>query len=363
MKNEIKRYRKEIDKVDSKILELLNKRARHVIKIGKIKKGVAADFHSPERERQIYERLEKENKGPFPQEGVRAIFREIMSASLSLEQPLRVSYLGPQATFTHLACMQQFGNSAHYLPTSSIKEVFNEVEKGEANYGVVPIENSTEGIVSSTLDIFVDSNIKIVGEILLEVSHNLMSKTGRIEDIKKIYSHPQPVAQCRHYLENNLSKIPIIEVSSTAKAAEMAAEDHSSGAIASELAASLYGLKIVKRKIEDNIYNLTRFLIIGKKKLPKTGRDKTSIMFSVKDEVGALFNMLKPFAENKINLTKIESRPSKKKAWEYIFYADMDGHIEEDKVKRALHDLEKGCLFFKILGSYPAAKESGVKGR
>lgn len=364
MKNEIKRHRKEIDRIDSKILELLNKRARYVIEIGKIKKGAKAEFHSPERERKIYERLEGENKGPFPQEGVRAVFREIMSASLSLEQRLRVAYLGPKATFTHLACMQQFGDSAQYLPASSIKEVFNEVEKGEAEYGVVPIENSTEGIVSSTLDIFVDSDVKIVGEILLEVSHNLMSKSGRMEDIKKIYSHPQPAAQCRIWLENNLPDIPITEVSSSAKAAEISAEDLQAGAIASELAAKIYGLKIAKKRIEDNIHNFTRFLIIGKKSLPRSGKDKTSIMFSVKDEVGALFNMLKPFSESRINLTKIESRPSRKRAWEYIFYVDMDGHIEEDRVKRALNNLEKRSLFLKILGSYPAAGNlSALSGR
>jgi len=265
------------------------------------------------RERQILERLEKLNPGPFPNNALRAVYREILSASLSLEQPLKVAYFGPKATFTHLAAMQQFGSSAQYIPLGSIKEVFDTVEREHVNYGVIPIENSTEGVVSYTLDMFIDSDLKIAAEIMTEISHNLLSLTGKMEDIKRVYSHPQATAQCRGWLEKNLPGIHVVEASSTAKAAELATKEQKSGAIASELAAMLYGLKILQRRIEDVINNYTRFLVISNKHPSRTGRDKTSIMFTIKDRVGALYSMLEPFAKNRINLTKIESRPSRKK--------------------------------------------------
>jgi chorismate mutase/prephenate dehydratase len=348
-------YRQQIDQIDEQILKLLNERAKIAISIGKIKKESQAEIHAPNREREIYSRLEQLNSGPFPTEAVRHVFREIISASLALEQPLKVAYLGPRATFTHMACMQQFGLSAMYIPVNSIKEVFNEVERGRADYGVVPIENSTEGVVNHTLDMFVDSPLKIAGEILQEVTHHLLSKTGRLEDIHKIYSHPHAIAQCKTWLENNLSGIPVLETYSTAKAAEICVEDPSVGAIASEVAAKLYGLQIVKRRIEDNINNFTRFLVIATKSPPCTGKDKTSIMFSIKDRVGALYDILRPFSTHGINLTKIESRPSKKKAWEYIFYVDLEGHQDDARVKAALEGLRSQCLFLKVLGSYPTA--------
>lgn len=356
--DEIQGRRKEIDDIDSEILRLLNRRAEIVIEIGKVKKNEKVEFHSPEREREILERLEKNNPGPFPNEALRAVYREILSASLSLEQPLRVAYFGPKATFTHLAAMQQFGFSAQYIPVESIKEVFDAVEREHVDYGVVPVENSTEGVVSYTLDMFIDSDLKIAAEIMTEISHNLLSLTGKIEDIKKIYSHPQATAQCRGWLESNLPKIPIIEATSTARAAEIAAQDPSAGAIASELAAMLYGLQIVQKRIEDVINNYTRFLVIAKRHLSRTGNDKTSIMFSIKDRVGALHSMLEPFARNEINLTKIESRPSRKKAWDYLFFVDFEGHIEDEKIKMTLEEVKNECLFLKVLGSYPAGKIS-----
>jgi chorismate mutase/prephenate dehydratase len=327
------------------------------MKIGKFKKASLSDLHAPARELEIYERLFRLNKGPFPDEALRAVFREILSGSLSLEGPLKVAYLGPKATFTHLASQRQFGFSASYVPVNSIKEVFSEVERGRADYGVVPIENSTEGVVNYTLDMFVDSPLKIVGEVMQEVSHHLMNKSGKIEDLKHLYSHPQPIAQCRVWLENHLPHIPTTEVSSTARAAELCNEDSSAAAIASELAAQLYGLRIIQRRIEDNIHNFTRFLVIARKGLGRTGRDKTSIMFTIRDRVGALHDMLKPFPEYGINLTKIESRPSRKKAWEYIFFVDLEGHQEDEKVRKALEQLNERCLFLKVLGSYPVAKE------
>ncbi|OGW57047.1 MAG: prephenate dehydratase [Nitrospirae bacterium RIFCSPLOW2_12_42_9] len=350
---ELEKLRKEIDRTDLEILRLLNERAKIAIDIGKIKKEEKLTAHVPQREREIYERLMKENKGPFPNEVLRVVFREIISASLALEQPLRVAYLGPKATFTHLACMKQFGFFANYIPVGSIREVFSEVERGRADYGVVPIENSTEGVVNHTLDMFIESNLKITSEVLQEVSHHLLSLSGVTEDIKCIYSHPHAIAQCSTWVHNNLSQVPIVEVSSTARAAEMCMDDPSGAAIASELAAQLYGLKIVKNHIEDYTNNYTRFLVIAKNNVQKSGRDKTSVMFSIKDRVGALYNVLKTFTENDINLTKIESRPSRKKAWDYVFFVDLVGHIEDEKVKKALGKLEPQCLFLKVLGSYP----------
>ncbi|MFH1626244.1 MAG: prephenate dehydratase [Pseudomonadota bacterium] len=353
---ELEGLRAGVDAIDAKILELLNERAELAIKIAETKIKHKMDFYAPDREFKIYERLTKINKGPFPSEAIRPVFREIISASLSLEQPIKIAYLGPKATFTHLACIHHFGLSADFIQKRNVPEIFDEVERDGVNFGVVPIENSTEGVVSNTLDMFVDSNLKICAEILLEISHHLMSKTGNIEDIEKVYSHPHAIAQCRNWLENNLPNIPVLDVASTAVAAQNAADDPSVAAIASEFAATLYDLRIVKRKVEDNINNFTRFLVIGKKEPEKRGNDKTSIMFSVKDEVGALHRMLEPFARNDINLTKIESRPLKKKAWEYIFFLDMEGHVSDENVKNALEELRKNSLFLKILGSYPRAR-------
>ena len=354
----IPELRKKIDEIDSEILKLLNQRAGVVIEVGKEKAKLDLDFHVPQREEQIFQRLTSQNPGPFPTEAVRSVYREIISACLSLEHPLKVAYLGPKATFTHLACLKNFGLSAHLVPVRNIDEVFAEVEKGRSDYGVVPVENSTEGVISHTLDMFVDSDLKICGEILLEVSHNLLSKSNSLEQITKIYSHPHAIAQSSKWLKDNLSDVRIFEVSSTANAAEMAAEEEGAGAIASELAANLYNLKVLAARIEDSSSNFTRFLITSKKTAARAQHSKTSIMFSIKDRVGALLAMLQPFAKYSINLTKIESRPSKKKAWEYVFFVDFDGHLEEERVKKALEELSENCVFLKVLGSYPKASQN-----
>jgi chorismate mutase / prephenate dehydratase len=349
-------YRQAIDRIDDEIIRLLNERSKSVIEIGKIKKekDAAANLHTPGREAAIIERLTKLNTGPFPSEAIRSVYREIMSASLSLEGPQKVAYLGPRATFTHMACMQKFGSSAQYVPVHSIKEVFSEVERGRANFGVVPIENSTEGVVNHTLDMFIDSNLLIYGEVLQEVSHHLLSTSGLIESVKKVYSHPHAIAQCRNWLETNLPHVPTVEAPSTARAAELCIEEPSSAAIASELAGQLYGLKVIKARIEDNLNNVTRFLVLSQKPSERTGKDKTSLMLSVKDKVGALYDLLRPFASHGISMTKIESRPSQRKAWEYIFFVDVEGHIGEERVSRAVEEIKGRCLFMKILGSYPA---------
>jgi chorismate mutase/prephenate dehydratase len=252
-----------------------------------------------------------------------------------------------------LACLTQFGLSAAYLPFNSIHEVFEEVERGRVHYGVIPIENSIEGVVNHTLDMFVDSNLLICGEVSLEISHNLLAQTEDIGAVAKIYSHPHAIAQCRGWLENNMPSVPVYEVSSTARAAEMVLEEPTAAAIASEAAAHLYGLKIVKKRIEDHLHNFTRFLVIGKTPAKHTGDDKTSILFSIKDRVGALYNMLEPFAKYGINMTKIESRPSRKKVWEYVFFVDLEGHVEDEDVRESLNELAEKCIFLKVLGSYP----------
>ena len=354
MSRNMPEYRKEIDRIDDQIIRLLNERSKSVIEIGKLKKEKNADanLHTAGREAEIIERLTKLNTGPFPHEAVRSVYREIMSASLSLEAPQKVAYLGPRATF-HMACMQKFGSSVQYVPVHSIKEVFSEVERSRANFGVVPIENTTEGVVNYTLDMFIDSNLLIYGEVLQEVSHHLLSKSGLIEDVKKIYSHPHALAQCRNWLETNLPHVPAVEVASTARAAELCTDEPASAAIASELAGQLYGLKVIKARIEDNLNNFTRFLILSQKPSERTGKDKTSLMLSVKDKVGALYDLLRPFASHGINMTKIESRPSQRKAWEYIFFVDVEGHINEERVNRAVEEIKGRCLFMKILGSYP----------
>ncbi len=348
--------RRQIDDIDDRILDLLNRRAEVVVAVGKAKTGSQQQFYVPSREQEIYRRLAERNAGPFPTEAIRRVFREVISASLALEHPMKVAFLGPQATFTHVAAMQQFGFSAQLLPQKSIAVVFDEVLRGRVQYGVVPVENSNEGVVSHTLDLFMELDLQINAEILLEISHDLLSASGDLNRVRKVVSHAQALGQCRKWLEENLPDVPLVDVASTALAAQMVAEDDSSAAIASAMAASLYDLRVVRQKIEDNPNNFTRFLVIGPSSPAPTGRDKTSIMFSVRDEPGILYRMLEPFSKRAINLSKIESRPYKKKAWEYIFFLDMEGHSQKDPIREAIAELKGYCTLFKVLGSYPRAR-------
>lgn len=352
----LEQLRAEIDALDAGIVEALNRRATIAAAVGRLKASQDRDFHVPSREREVYQRVARLNQGPLPEEALRSIFREIMSACLALESPVHVAFLGPPATFTHLAAQQQFGLSAQLVPQKSIPAVFEEVEKGRALYGVVPVENSTEGMVSHTLDMFVESDLKITAEVLLEVSHDLLSRTGRMEDVRKVYSHPQALAQCRHWLEENLPNVPLVDVASTALAAQIVAEDLNAAAIAGCSAAEHYGLKVVRSRIEDQVNNFTRFIVVSRKMAEPSGNDKTSILFSVKDEPGILYRMLEPFARRGVNLSKIESRPVKTKAWEYIFFLDMAGHVSDPPVRDAIEELRGFCQFLKILGSYPKAR-------
>ncbi len=354
-------WRKEIDAIDTEIVELLNKRTEFVVKIGKLKSKENKEFYQPDRERMIYARLEELNKGPFPTSAVKNVFREIMSASLSVEQPLKVAFLGPVATFTHQACIQYFGLSGSLIPKKEIADVFEEVEKGRADFGVVPIENTAEGVVTHTLDMFVTSDLKVCAEVMFEVSLALLNKSGKVGDIQRLCSHPHAIGQCKGWVKENLPDVQLVEVSSTAKAAELAGVEPEAAAIASSAAAELYNLRVIEKNIQDTANNYTRFLVIGKKSAEKTGCDKTSLLFAIKDSPGALFKMLAPFADRGINLTKIESRPLKTKAWEYLFFVDMDGHITETNVAEAVASLESTAMFLKVLGSYPRSKEPGTE--
>lgn len=349
---ELNDLRKKVDVIDSRILALLNQRAQEVIKINEFKKKDNLEFFSSQRESEILRRLKKVNKGPLSFEDIDIIFKEVLSACRSLRKELRIAYLGPQGTFTHLAAIRKFGRKPEYVAAESISEVFEKVEKEEVNYGVVPIENSIEGVVNYTLDMFLLSNLKICSEISIKISHALLGSSG--SDIKRIYSHPQVFAQCRKWISQNMPNIDLVPVESTAKAALALKRDNRGGCIGSKILANIYGLRVIASSIEDFSSNITRFLVIAGDDSASCRYDKTSVLFSIKDKVGALHDALAAFKQYGINLTKIESRPSKKKAWEYYFFVDFQGHRSQPAVQKVLKSLEKKCAFVKILGSYPS---------
>ncbi len=348
-------WRSRINDLDSQLLNLLNQRAEAALRIGDLKRRKDLAYFVPEREAEIIDRLDSLNRGPLPVDAVRAIWREVLSASLALEQPLRVAFLGPSATFTHQAAVQRFGSSAELLPARTIIDVFEDVERSRADYGVVPVENSTEGAVNLTLDRLIDSDALICGELRLDVAQHLLSRAPDLAQIKAVCSHPQALAQCRAWLTEHLPDVAVDEVASTSAAAELAASDSSVAAIASELAARLYELPVLRARIEDSASNSTRFLVIGRRPMGVTGRDKTSILFSMRNEPGALFRVLEPFAAHVLNLTKIESRPARRQPWEYVMFIDFEGHRDTPAVEALLAQIRDRTLFFKILGSYPAA--------
>lgn len=356
---DIKELRVKIDQIDDQLLKLINRRAALAVSIGKekFKKSQAGHFHVPHREREIIRRLTDANKGPFPDESVEAVFREIFSATLALEKPLKIAFLGPETTFSHQAAIKQFGHSCVLSPFNSIEVIFSEVEQGNCAYGIVPVENSTEGVINLTLDCFVDSPLLICDELKLEVSLCLMSKLKDPEHIEVIYSHPQALAQCRNWLNRHLPGIEQIPTSSTASAAQQATGKKNSAAIAGFLAAEVNHLNVLAERIQDRPDNHTRFLVIGKEKAQKAKHNKTAIMFSIKDEAGSLLRALQIFARNKINLTKIQSRPLRHRTWEYLFYLDFEGHDEDQNITRVIDSLRKKSLFMKVLGSFPEAKD------
>jgi chorismate mutase / prephenate dehydratase len=345
-------HRKAIDQLDTQIVRLLNDRTKHVLAIGEIKLKAGEEIYVPHRELAVLQRICRSNTGPITDEQLRAIYREIMSSALALEKTLTIAYLGPEATFTHQAAIKRFGSSLRYTAQKTIADVFTEVSKRRADYGVVPVENSTEGVVTHTLDMFVDSDLKIVSQIVLKVQQCLMSNTPR-KQIKKLYVHPQSLAQCRGWIQNHLPRVELVETSSNARSAELAAREKGAAAIGGLLAAEKYGLEVLEQDIQDNAANATRFLVLGRQCGPPTGADRTSLMVSISDKVGALHHSLAAFRRFRINLTKIESRPSKRKAWEYYFFIDCDGHSQEPKVAKAIALLGKECSYVKVLGSFP----------
>ena len=345
-------HRQAIDQLDAKIVRLLNERTRHVLAIGEIKLKAGEEIYAPHRERAVFDRVCGHNAGPITSGQLRAIYREIMSSALALEKTMVIAYFGPEATFTHQAALQKFGASLGYAAQKTIGDVFTEVSKRTADYGVVPVENSTEGVVTHTLDMFVDSDLKIVSQIVLQIHQCLMGNSP-LAKIKKLYVHPQSYAQCRGWLAKNLPGVEIVEASSNARSAELAAQDKFSASLGGALAAEKYGLKILAKDIQDNTVNVTRFIVLGHTCSPPTGDDRTSMMLSVADKSGALHEAIAAFRKFKINMTKIESRPSKRKAWEYFFFIDCAGHFQDTKVAKAVQTLGKHCNFVKILGSYP----------
>jgi chorismate mutase/prephenate dehydratase len=348
----LKEHRRSIDRLDAEIVRLLNERTRHVQAIGVIKLQRGQEIYAPHRERAVLDRVVRLGRGPLSAEALRNIYREIMSSALAAEKPLTIAYLGPEATFTHQAALQRFGTSLRYEPLKTIADVFSEVARRRADFGVVPVENSTEGVVTHTLDMFTDSELKIVAQIVLPIQQCLMSKAPRAK-IRRLYIHPQSLAQCRNWLERSFPNTEVVETASNARSAELAAAEANAGAIAGLLAAEKYGLPVLEHNVQDNAANATRFLVLGRQSPPHSGRDRTSLMFCIADRVGALHGAIAPFRKYRINMTKIESRPSKRKAWDYFFFVDCDGHYQDAKVARAIADLAKHCAFVKVLGSYP----------
>ena len=344
--------REKIDRIDTELLQLLNARADVVHQVGEIKKRDGLGIYAPEREDALLQRLMERSQGRLPRESIRAIYREIMSAALALEDDLKIAYLGPRGTWTHQASISRFGRSVEYLPQANLADVFDKVTRNLANYGVVPIENSTEGAVTHTLDLFADSPLKICAQIFLPIENNLMAKCPP-EEIEKFYSHPQVFAQCRNWLGRKFHDIPTVETSSTAAAAEIAATEPGAAVLGGSLLAEMHKLEILERSIQDIATNTTRFLVISHNTCPPTGNDRTSLMFSVNDEPGSLHRAILPFEEFEINMSNIESRPSKRRAWEYFFFVDIAGHCEDQKLIDALKHLERHCSFVKLLGSYP----------
>lgn len=352
--------RERIDDIDQRIHELLNERARCAQQVGLSKRteGLStADFYKPEREAQVLRQALERNKGPLRNEEIVRLFREIMSACLAQQEPLKVGFLGPEGTFSQQAVLKHFGHSVRALPLPAISEVFAEVQAGHADFGVVPIENSTEGTVNHTLDMFLVSPLKICGEIELRVRQHLMGRMQGLQNVVRVCSHPQSLAQCRQWLDENLSKVERVPVSSNAEAARRARDEDGTAAIAGETAAEVYGLNVLVAEIEDTPDNTTRFLVIGRKLFSASGQDKTTLLVSAGDtqSPGALHKLLGPLAKNGITMTRIESRPSRRKKWDYVFFIDVVGHADRPPLKTALDDLKQASSLFRVLGSYPVA--------
>jgi chorismate mutase/prephenate dehydratase len=352
---DLNELRARIDAIDGQLVELLNQRTGIALDIGHLKSRQAGEVYVPAREKEVLQRVAALNQGPLKPESLTAIYREVMSAALALEKSVKVAYLGPPSTFSHQAARGRFGGSVEYLSCETISDVFDAVEKKMADYGVVPVENSTEGAVTYTLDRLVDTPLKICAEIYLPISQCLLAAVPR-ERIKKLYSHPQVLGQCRQWLQREMSGVDLIPVASTARAAELAAKEDGAAALASHLAAEIYSLQILESDVQDLSGNTTRFLVMANSFGRPTGEDKTSMLFAVQHKAGALYGALESFKTFKLNMTKIESRPSRGKAWEYYFFVDVEGHIQDPAVANAIGEMAGHCVLSTVLGSYPRAK-------
>lgn len=356
-KHTLESLRKKIDKIDSLLIDSISERARCAQQVAEVKENQGEQaYYKPEREAQVLRRVMEKNQGPLGNEDMARLFRQIMSACLALEQPVKVAYLGPEGTFTQEAALKHFGDSAVSVPQSAIDEVFREVLSGSCHYGVVPVENSTEGVISHTLDSFMDSSLKICGEVELRIHQHFMVGTNTDKkNISRVYSHAQSLAQCRQWLNSNFPAIERVAVSSNAEAAKRVQGEWNSAAIAGDMACELYSLEKLHQKIEDNPDNSTRFLIIGREEVPKSGIDRTSLVVSVRNKPGALHDLLEPFQRHNVDMTRLESRPSRSSKWTYVFFIDLEGHIDDPAVANVLEELNSQVVELKVLGSYPCA--------
>lgn len=349
--------RRAIDEIDTGLIELLDRRARVARRVGQLKAKDGAEFFDAGRHLQLLNNISKRGSGDFPPEGLRIVYGEILSACLNLQAPQTIAFFGPEATYTHIAAIRAFGQSARFSPCETIPDVFEAVEKNRAHFGVAPIENSTGGVIHVTLDQLMSSDLSICAEIYISIRHNLLSKIPR-EKIRRVCTHPQVLTQCRTWLRENLPGVEQVEVASSAEGARIALREKGAATIGSRLASELYKLPILEAGIEDQKDNVTRFVVVGRQTPRPSGHDRTSVMFSIKDEPGALSTLLKPFAERGINMTKIESRPTRRRAWDYIFFIDIEGHISRQEIRDAIEDLRKRCTFLRVLGSYPVERQA-----
>lgn len=348
--------RAEIDALDTQLIQLLNERARCALRVGDVKRQFGAVVFRPEREQQVVQKVQENNPGPLKNESLATIWREVMSACRALEKSIEAAYLGPAGTFSEQALYAHFGHDVSGVPCTSIDEVFRAVEAGTVEYGIVPVENSTEGAVSRTLDLFLQTSLKISGEVALRVHHNLMNRSGNMANAKVVRAHPQALAQCQHWLTANYPHLERQPVSSNAEAARMASTDDSVAALAAESAANRYGLHIVHAHVEDDPHNRTRFAVIGRYETESSGSDQTSLVLSVPNKAGAVYQLLAPLAANGVSMCRFESRPARSGAWEYYFYVDIEGHQQDAPVARALEELRRNAAYFKVLGSYPSSR-------
>ena len=351
---DLEALRAKIDVLDQELVDLLNQRAQVVVEVGKLKQHSAGQIYAPDREKQVFAKICAGNRGPLPNSCLEAVWRELMSGSLALEKPLNIAYLGPKGSFSHLAASRKFGACVGYVPQLDIRSVFDEVVRGSADYGIVPIENSTDGAITETLDAFLQSPLKICAEILVSIHHNLLG-CGSLERIEKVYSKPEVFSQCRRWLSDNLRRVSLIPAPSSSAAVEKAVGDETAAAVGSILASELYNVPVLAANVEDKADNVTRFFVIGTEAAKVTGDDKTAIVFTVAHSKGTLADVLDIFRDHGVNLTDINKRPGSNQNWEYCFFLDCQGHTGDAAMSAAIKQVEKHCQQMQVIGSFPRA--------